>query len=99
MNPSAVVINVARGTLIDEAALADALATGRLGGAGLDVFTREPLAADSPLWTTPHTILTPHTSAFNGDYWTPAVDLFLANWHRFIAGEPLQNRVDSARGY
>jgi len=99
MKPSAVVINVARGTLIDEAALADALATGRLGGAGLDVFTREPLAADSPLWTTPHTILTPHTSAFNGDYWTPAVDLFLANWHRFIAGEPLQNRVDSARGY
>ncbi len=99
MKPSAVVINVARGTLIDEAALADALITGRLGGAGLDVFTREPLAADSPLWTTPRTILTPHTSAFNGDYWTPAIDLFLANWHRFIAGEPLENRVDPTRGY
>jgi len=99
MKPSAVVINVARGTLVDEAALADALLAGRLGGAGLDVFTREPLPADSPLWTTPRTILTPHTSAFEGDYWTPAVDLFLANWHRFIAGEPLENRVDATRGY
>jgi phosphoglycerate dehydrogenase-like enzyme len=99
MRPSAVVINVARGTLIDEAALADALITGRLGGAGLDVFTREPLPDDSPLWTTPRTLLTPHTSAFDGDYWTPAVDLFLANWQRFIAGEPLENRVDPARGY
>ena len=99
MKPSAVVINVARGTLIDEAALADALVAGRLGGAGLDVFAREPLAPDSPLWTTPRTILTPHTSAFDGDYWTPAVDLFLANWHRFVDGKPLENRVDAARGY
>jgi phosphoglycerate dehydrogenase-like enzyme len=99
MKPSAVVINVARGTLIDEVALADALVAGRLGGAGLDVFAREPLAPDSPLWTTPRTILTPHTSAFDGDYWTPAVDLFLANWHRFVAGEPLENRVDLTRGY
>lgn len=99
MKSSAMVINVARGTLIDEAALADALTAGRLGGAGLDVFTREPLDPDSPLWTTPHTILTPHTSAFDGDYWTPAVDLFLANWERFVNGEPLQNLVDPARGY
>ena len=99
MKPSAVVTNVARGTLIDEAALAGALVAGRLGGAGLDVFTREPLPVDSPLWTTPRTILTPHTSAFDGDYWTPAVDLFLSNWYRFVAGEPLENRVDPARGY
>lgn len=99
MKPSAMVINVARGTLIDEAALAAALIAGRLGGTGLDVFTREPLEADSPLWTTPRTILTPHTSAFDGDYWTPAVDLFLANWQHFVAGEPLQNRVDPTRGY
>lgn len=99
MKPSAMVINIARGTLIDEAALADALIAGRLGGVGLDVFTREPLDADSPLWTTPRTILTPHTSAFDGDYWTPAVDLFLANWQHFVNGEPLQNRVDPTRGY
>jgi len=99
MKPSAVVINVARGTLVDEAALAEALAAGRIGGAGLDVFAREPLVPDSPLWTTPRTIVTPHSSAFNGDYWTPAVDLFLANWQNFVAGEPLQNRVDPARGY
>lgn len=99
MKPSALVINVARGTLIDEAALAEALTTGRLGGVGLDVFTREPLDPESPLWTTPRTILTPHTSAFDGDYWTPAVDLFLANWERFVNGELLQNLVDPARGY
>jgi phosphoglycerate dehydrogenase-like enzyme len=99
MKPTAMVINVARGTLIDEVALAEALTKGRLGGAGLDVFTREPLDGTSPLWTTPRTILTPHTSAFDGDYWTPAVDLFLANWKHFVAGEPLKNRVDAARGY
>lgn len=99
LKPSALVINVARGTLIDEAALTDALIAGRLGGVGLDVFTREPLDPDSPLWTTPRTILTPHTSAFDGDYWTPAIDLFLANWQHFVNGEPLQNRVDATRGY
>lgn len=99
MKPSAMVINVARGALIDETALADALMAGHLGGVGLDVFTREPLDTASPLWTAPRTILTPHTSAFNGDYWTPAVDCFLANWQRFVSGEPLQNRVDPTRGY
>lgn len=99
MKPSAMIINVARGTLIDEPALIEALTAGRLGGAGLDVFTREPLDAASPLWTTPNTILTPHTSAFEGDYWTPAVDLFLANWQRFVEDEPLENRVDATRGY
>ena len=99
LKPSAMVINIARGTLIDESALADALIAGRLGGAGLDVFAREPLPADSPLWTTPRTILTPHTSACDGDYWTPAVDFFIANWQRFVAGEPLENRVDASRGY
>lgn len=99
LKPSALIINVARGTLVDEDALASALHKGRIGGAGLDVFAREPLPPDSPLWSTPRTILTPHVGACDGDYWTPAVDFFLDNWRRFAAGEPLLNRVDLSRGY
>jgi phosphoglycerate dehydrogenase-like enzyme len=99
LKPTAMAINVARGTLIDEAALAEALHAGRLGGAGLDVFAQEPLPGSSPLWTTPRTVLTPHTGAFDGDYWTPAVDFFLENWRRFVDGAPLMNVVDPAKGY
>lgn len=99
LKPTALVVNVARGTLVDEAALADALHAGRIGGAGLDVFATEPLPESSPLWSTPRTIITPHTGACDGDYWTPAVDCFLENWSRFEAGTPLENVVDLARGY
>lgn len=99
LKPTAMVVNVARGTLVDEEALAAALHAGRLGGAGLDVFAREPLSADSPLWSTPRTILTPHVGACDGDYWTPAVDFFLKNWQRFVTGQPLENLVDVTRGY
>ncbi len=99
LKPTACVINVARGSLIDEAALAEALHAGRLGGAGLDVMAHEPLPQSSPLWFTPRTILTPHTGACDGDYWTPAIDFFLENWQRFVAGQPLKNIVDPARGY
>ncbi len=99
MKASAHVVNVARGSLVDEAALVDALTNGRLGGAGLDVFVEEPLPASSPLWRTPRTLITPHVAALDGDYWTPAVDGFLQNWARFVAGEPLANIVDVSRGY
>lgn len=99
LKPTALVINVARGSLIDEAALADALHAGRIGGAGLDVFATEPLPESSPLWSTPRTIITPHTGACDGDYWTPAVDFFLENWARFEAGTPLGNVVDLSHGY
>lgn len=99
LKPSALVINVARGSLVDEAALAEALQAGRLGGAGLDVFAQEPLPETSPLWSTPRTVLTPHTGACDGDYWTPAVDFFLENWTRFVGGRPLENVVDPAAGY
>ena len=99
LKPTAYVINVARGTLIDEAALVDALQAGRLGGVGLDVMAVEPLPESSPLWSTPRTILTPHTAACDGDYWTAAIDYFLENWARFVAGAPLGNIVDPGRGY
>ena len=99
MRSSAVLVNIARGRLIEEAALVDALTHGRIAGAGLDAFEREPLPAESPLWDLPNVILTPHSAAFGRDYWTPVVDLFLDNMARFRRGEPLLNVVDKTRGY
>ena len=99
MRSSAVLVNIARGRLIEEAALVDALTHGRIAGAGLDAFEREPLPVESPLWDLPNVILTPHSAAFGRDYWTPVVDLFLDNMARFRRGEPLLNVVDKVRGY
>jgi phosphoglycerate dehydrogenase-like enzyme len=92
-------VNVARGRLVDETALIDALANGRLAAAGLDAFAHEPLAHDHPFWTMPNVLVTPHTAALSGDYWGPVVDLFLDNLDRFDRGEPLVNVVDKVRGY
>jgi D-2-hydroxyacid dehydrogenase (NADP+) len=99
LKPSALLVNVSRGSLVDEPALAAAIREGKLAGAGLDAFAREPLDAQSPLWQLPSVIMTPHTAAFAGDYWTPAVDFFLANMERFRQGSPLENLVDPALGY
>lgn len=99
MRPSAVLVNVARGALVDEGALVEALEAGGIAGAGLDAFSREPLPAESPLWRLPNVLITPHTASFQGDYWPPAVDLFLDNMRRFARGEPLVNIVDPGRGY
>jgi phosphoglycerate dehydrogenase-like enzyme len=99
MKRGAVLINVARGQLVDEAALAHALDSGYLGGTALDVFNDEPLPGTSPLWTSPNTIITPHTSGFRADHWDAAVDLFIEQLQRFIAGEPLVNPVDPEAGY
>ena len=91
------VVNAGRGRTIDEAALADALAARRLGGAVLDVFSEEPLPASSPFWTTPNTWITSHTSApsFPADI----VGVFVENYRRFHGGQPLLYRVDFERGY
>jgi phosphoglycerate dehydrogenase-like enzyme len=99
MPPRALLVNIARGKLVDDDALVDALRAGRLGGAALDVFTHEPLDASSPYWDLPHVIVTPHTSGALEDYWTPLVDLFADNLRRFEAGRPLLNVVDKAAGY
>jgi phosphoglycerate dehydrogenase-like enzyme len=99
MKPGAVLINVARGRLVDEDALVSALERGHLGGAALDVFTQEPLRTTSPLWSLPNVLITPHTSGFRADHWDAVVDLFAENLRRFEAGEPLTNVVDWAAGY
>jgi phosphoglycerate dehydrogenase-like enzyme len=92
-------INVARGPLADEAALADALRERRLGGAVLDVFGTEPLPADSPFWSLPNTIVTPHVSGADLTAPVTLAELFSENLRRFAAGSPLLNVVDPARGY
>src|SRR5438067_408032 len=81
----ALLVNVARGKLVDDDAVIEALRDGRLGGAALDVFTEEPLPASSPYWDLPNVIITPHTSGAMRDYWTPLVTLFSENLRRFEA--------------
>jgi phosphoglycerate dehydrogenase-like enzyme len=95
----ACLINVARGRLVDDDALVAALRDGRIGGAALDVFTREPLDPSSPYWDLPNVIITPHTAGAMEDYWTPLVALFSDNLRRFERGESLVNAVDKAAGY
>jgi phosphoglycerate dehydrogenase-like enzyme len=95
----ALLVNIARGKLVDDDAVIAALRDGRLGGAALDVFTTEPLPADSPYWDLPNVIVTPHTSGAMQDYWTPLVALFSDNLRRFERGESLRNVVDKVAGY
>lgn len=96
----AIVVNVGRGTLLDEDALVAGLRSGRLRGAVLDVFTEEPLASDSPLWQLRQVVLTPHVSAVSPRrFWDRQLSLFLENWHHHVNGEPLRNLVDKRAGY
>jgi phosphoglycerate dehydrogenase-like enzyme len=100
VKPGAGLFNIGRGGCLDHAALADALATGALSGAVLDVFDPEPLPATSPLWTMDNVIITPHVSADDADRYLPlTLDLVLANAARLQRGEPLHNVVDPVRGY
>jgi phosphoglycerate dehydrogenase-like enzyme len=95
-----ILVNVARGALVDEDALAELLAAGAIRGAALDVFTEEPLASTSPLWQLRSALLSPHISPVSpGRFWPRALDVFCDNWGRYVRGEPLRNLVDKQAGY
>jgi phosphoglycerate dehydrogenase-like enzyme len=99
MKPSAYFINVGRGASVDETALAQALASGRIAGAAVDVFAQEPPPAGHPLYTLVNAIVSPHVSGFLPSYDDKCAELFAENLHRYLAGRPLLNVVDRARGY
>jgi phosphoglycerate dehydrogenase-like enzyme len=100
LKAGAIVVNVARGALLDEDALAEAVASGRIRGAVLDVFKEEPLAADSPLWQLRSVLVIPHVSPVSpGRFWPRQLELFLSNWRRYLDGEPMRNVVDKNAGY
>jgi len=99
MKDDACLINVARGPLVDETALSAALREKKIGGAALDVFPKEPLAADSPLWDVPNLLITPHTAALSEKLWERHYALFSENLRRHLAGQPLLAAVDKWKGY
>src|SRR5690606_1309241 len=99
MKEGAVLVNVARGGVLDEEALARALEGGRLRGAALDVFREEPLPPESPLWGLPNVLVTAHVSATSRGFWRRETDLIVENLRRYLAGEPLLNEVDKQAGY
>jgi len=99
MKKTAVLINVARGGVIDEPALISALAAHKIAGAALDVFEEEPLPNTSPLWNLDNVILTPHISGNSARYHEKAAALFAENLQRYIEKRPLLNKIDRKRGY
>jgi phosphoglycerate dehydrogenase-like enzyme len=99
MKPGARLINVGRGSLLDEVALVRTLESGHLGGAALDVMQTEPLPPESPLWTAPNLFLTPHTSAVGDRLWHRETQLLLDLLELWFAGKELFNRVNFDRGY
>ena len=99
MKPGAAIYNVGRGPVIDSAALIEALASGHLGGAGLDVTDPEPLPADSPLWDMENVLITAHTSGATPRYWERQADLIAENIRRIQRGDPPRNVVDLEAGY
>lgn len=99
IKPGAILINVGRGSLVDESALIAALDAGRLRGAALDVFEEEPLPNGHPLWSRPDVLITPHVSGVTHGYWDRQLTLIEENFERFRAGLPLGNLVDKRAGY
>lgn len=100
LKPGAIVVNVARGALLDQGALTRALEQGRVRGAVLDVFEEEPLPESSPLWGMRNMLITPHVAAVSPRlFWKRELELFLDNWERYRAGMPLRNQIDKHAGY
>ena len=99
MKPGAYLVNIARGEIVDQAALIRALEEGWIAGAGLDVFEEEPLPPDSPLWGLDKALISPHVAGFSPRYDERAATLFAQNLERYLAGRPLLNLVDKSKGY
>ena len=99
LKPTARLVNVGRGSTLDQDALCTALREGRIAGAALDVMSPEPLPADSPLWDVPNLILSPHMSGDHAGWQQDIADLFIRNLERFQRDEPLLNVVDKSLGY
>mgnify|MGYP006286559371 CR=1 FL=1 len=99
LKPGAALVNIGRAVLLDHDALIARLRDGTLAGAVLDVQPVEPLPADSPYWDVPNLIVTPHISCDDSAYAVLTLERWFANFERFLAGKPLANRVDPARGY
>jgi phosphoglycerate dehydrogenase-like enzyme len=93
MKRGSILINTARGPLVDETALLEALASGHLRGAGLDVFSREPVGADDPLLGLPNVVVTPHLAWLTAETLERSLSVIVENCRRLAAGEPLLNRV------
>ena len=95
----AIIVNVARGALLDENAMAARIRDGALRGAVLDVFSEEPLPESSPLWDLPSVIMTPHVSGVTDHFWEREMALFVENWQAYDRGKPMRNVVDPKAGY
>ncbi|MCP4768791.1 MAG: D-2-hydroxyacid dehydrogenase [Gammaproteobacteria bacterium] len=99
MNPHARFLNIGRGALVVEEALLAALQEERIAGAALDVFVEEPLPPQSPFWSAPNCLVSPHMSGDFAEFETVMADQFIDNWQRYMAGEPLTNVVDKGLGF
>jgi phosphoglycerate dehydrogenase-like enzyme len=99
IKPGATLVNVGRGSVVDESALISALKTGQIGYAALDVFAQEPLPVTSPLWDMPNVLISPHTAALNDAEERLIVDLFVRNAVNFLEGTPLINKVNTVEFY
>ncbi len=99
MKPGSFFINVARGAMVDEDALMEALKSQHIAGAVLDVVRQEPLPPENPLWDAPNLLITPHTSSEYEGWLSRAADMFAANLAHWLENAPLENRVHSSRGY
>ena len=99
MKPTAVVVNLGRGPVIDEAAMVHALTSGRIKGAALDVFDHEPIPAGHPYWSLKNLLVSPHCADHTPDWTEQAMKFFLQEFQRFVSGQPLKNVVEKRLGY
>jgi phosphoglycerate dehydrogenase-like enzyme len=99
MKQSAYLVNVGRGVLVDEAAMIEVLQQKRIAGAALDVFTEEPLPANSPLWEMENVMITPHTASITERLWERHYELISENVRRYLSSAPLLGVVNKAKGY